>query len=184
MKRFVMILATLPLCMMAACMFFPGHRQMSVVVRLDGVEVTCTMPEKGYTVSERQQTDDNATVTYECPVVLTQGGYSVIPLFSIYIEKAEATLSRVKFNNRARALFEARTVDVMDEKNGLLGREFIETLQERRYGLLKSRIYQATTTRGKYGIRIAFQVPGEVFDQAFGQIRLVIRSVQISAPVK
>jgi hypothetical protein len=69
MKQRAMIIVAFVTCLWTACMFFPGHGEKQVVVRLDNVEIFCTMPEKGYVVSERQETDDKASVTYECPTV-------------------------------------------------------------------------------------------------------------------
>jgi hypothetical protein len=184
MKQRVMIVVVMLASLWPACTLFQGHGHKSVKVSLNGMEVTCAMPLEGYSISAQQQRDDQATITYECPAVLNQSGYSIIPLFSMHIEKADSLLNRIKFNNRSRALFEARTLDVLDKKKCLLGGEFIETLQERQYVTIKSKIYLATTTRGKYGIRIMFQVPGEAFDQAFSQISPVIQSVRISELVR
>jgi hypothetical protein len=152
------------------------------VVRLDGVEISCSMPKKEYAVSDQQIRDDAAYCTFECPTQKTPSGYSVIPLFSMYIEKGEATLDSVVYNNRSRAVFEAKTIAILSGPQRLLGGAFMETVQQRKYGGVLNTIYQATTTRGRYGIRIVYQVPSEVYEQGYGAIQSVIKTVRVAAP--
>jgi hypothetical protein len=167
-------------CLVMTCTIPHGFGNKQAVVRLDGVEISCAIPKKDFIVRERQVTDDRASLTFDCPTIKTQNGYSVVPVFSLHIEKADSMLDPVVYNNRSRALYEARTIAVLTGPQCLLGGVFIELVQQRKYGAIQNKIYQATTTRGEYGVRVVYQVPSEVYDQGYGEIRQVIKTIKVA----
>jgi hypothetical protein len=184
----IRVFASMFCCIMACTVPF-GIKDKPAMVRLDGIEVSCSVSKKEYTVSDQQVKDNMASLTYECPTLKTPSGYSVIPLFSIYIEKDESspeiarvTLDPVVYNNRSRAVYEAKTIAVLSGSRCVLGGAFMETVQQRKYAGILNTIYQATTTRGGYGIRVVYQVPSDVYEQGFGAIKAVIKTVRIAAP--
>jgi hypothetical protein len=167
-------------CLVVACTIPHGFGNKQAVVRLDGVEISCAIPKIGYTETEQEVTDDRASLTFDCPTIKTQSGFSIVPVFSLYIEKADATLDPVVYTNRSRALYEAKTIAVISGPQCLLGGAFTESVQQRKYGVIQNKIYQATTTRGKYGVRVVYQVPSEVYDQGYGEIRQVIKTIKVA----
>jgi hypothetical protein len=179
---YIRLSASIFCCIMACSVPLGFGGAKPAVVRLDGVEISCSVPKKEYVVSDQLIKDDAASLTFECPTLKTPAGYSVIPLFSMYIEKGEATLDPVVYNNRSRAVYEAKTIAVLSGPQRLLGGAFTETVQQRKYGGIANSIYQATTTRGKYGIRVVYQVPSDVYEQGFHKVQSVIKTFRIAAP--
>ena len=186
---FIRVSAPMFCCIMACSIPLGFGGEKPTVVRLDDVEISCTVPNKEYVVNDRLIKEEVASITFECPTLKTSSGYSVIPLFSMYIEKdesltekAKATLDPVIYNNRSRAVYEAKTIALLSGSQRLFGGAFTETVQQSKHGGILNTIYQATTTRGIYGIRVVYQVPSEVYEQGFGAIRGVIKTVNVAAP--
>jgi hypothetical protein len=185
----VLFSASIIVCLIMACSIPLGGGGKSTVIRLDNIEISCSVPKKEYIVSDQLMKDDVASMTFECPALKTSNGYTVVPLFSMYIEKdrfsdekAKAALDPVVYNNRSRAVYEAKTIAILNGPERLFGGAFTETVQQRKYGGIANSIYQATTTRGKYGIRVVYQVPSDVYDQGFHKVQSVIKTFRIAAP--
>ena len=156
------------------------QRTHPVIISLDSLQVSFLVPKKGYLEQEQQIKEDMASVSFECPTIIVAGEYSITPVFTINIEKSDSPLDPVIYNNRSRAIFEAKTMTVLNESQRLLGSSYIESIQERRYGKVLNTIYQATTTQGNYGIRVVYQVPSEVFDQGIAEFRSILKTIRIS----
>lgn len=186
---FIRLSASMFCCIIACSVPIGLGGEKPTVIRLDDVEISCSVPKKGYVVSDQLIKDDVASITFECPILKTSSGYSVIPLFSMYIEKGESftekaktTLDPVLYNNHSRAVYEAKTIAILSGSQRLFGSAFTETVQQRKYGGILNTIYQATTTRGRYGIRVVYQVPSEVYEQGFRAIQSVIKTFRVTAP--
>jgi hypothetical protein len=170
----------LPVGLVISCSLPMLHSTKSVVVQLDGLEVSCSLPKNGYTEQEKQKRETQASVSIECPTIINASGYSITPFLMLFIEKADSLLDPVIYNNRSRAVYEAKTIAVLSGSRCLLGGAFTETIQQRRFSSVQNTIYQATTTQGMYGIRIVYQVPSDVYDKGFSEIQRVIKTVRIS----
>jgi hypothetical protein len=83
----VLFSASIIVCLIMACSIPLGGGGKSTVIRLDNIEISCSVPKKEYIVSDQLMKDDVASMTFECPALKTSNGYTVVPLFSMYIEK-------------------------------------------------------------------------------------------------
>jgi hypothetical protein len=178
MLKIMVILPMSVWCLALACTVPLGNAQARAAVSLDGKEVSCMVPRKGYVLTERQTKEGMASLTYDCPSLMGRDSCTVTPVFSLYIEKLDSACDPAVYNNRSRAVYEARTIAMLAGPEAPLGAPFIETLQQRRYGSVMNTIYQATTVMGTCGIRVVFQVPSDGFDQGYGEIIKVVKTVK------